>query len=45
MKEKTSAGYATVARDTEAVVRGIPDLNQAVPVPKGVPWFPADVDA
>jgi hypothetical protein len=39
------ADYATVARDTEAVVRAIPDLNHTVPVPKGVPWFPADVDA
>jgi len=39
------ADYATVARDTEAVVRAIPDLTHTVPVPKGVPWFPADVDA
>jgi uncharacterized damage-inducible protein DinB len=39
------ADYATVARDTEAVVRAIPDLHQAVPVSKGVPWFPAEVDA
>jgi uncharacterized damage-inducible protein DinB len=39
------AAYATVARDTEAVVRTIPNLNHAVPVPKGVPWFPADVEA
>jgi hypothetical protein len=39
------ADYAMVARDTEDVVRAIPDLNQAVPVPKGVPWFPADVEA
>jgi uncharacterized damage-inducible protein DinB len=39
------ADYATVARDTEAVVRAIPDLHHAVPVPKGVPWFPAEVDA
>src|SRR5882672_578112 len=39
------ADYATVARDTEAVVRATPDLHHAVPVPKGVPWFPADVDA
>jgi uncharacterized damage-inducible protein DinB len=39
------AAYAAVARDTEAVVRAIPDLNQVVPVPKGVPWFPADVEA
>ena len=41
----TLAAYATVARDTEAVVRAIPNLNQVVPVPKGVPWFPADVEA
>jgi uncharacterized damage-inducible protein DinB len=41
----TLADYAMVARDTEAVVRAIPNLHQAVPVPKGVPWFPADVDA
>jgi hypothetical protein len=39
------AAYATVAQETEAVVRAIPDLHQAVPVPTGVPWFPADVDA
>jgi len=32
-------------RETEAVIAGIDDLGQAVPVPKGVPWFPADVDA
>jgi uncharacterized damage-inducible protein DinB len=39
------ADYATVARDTEVVIRATPDLNQPVPVPKGVPWFPADVEA
>jgi hypothetical protein len=39
------ADYARVARDTEAIVRAIPDLHHAVPVPKGVPWFPADVEA
>ena len=33
-----------VARRTEAVVRGV-DLTADVPVPKGVPWFPDDVDA
>jgi uncharacterized damage-inducible protein DinB len=37
--------YDDVARETEAVIAGIADLNQAVPVPKGVPWFPEDVDA
>ena len=34
-----------MARETEAVVAGIDDLDQPVPVPKGVPWFPDDVDA
>jgi len=32
-------------RETEEVIAGIDDLGQAVPVPKGVPWFPADVEA
>jgi len=32
-------------RETEEIVAAIDDLGQAVPVPKGVPWFPADVDA
>jgi hypothetical protein len=34
-----------VAVETEAVVRGIADLGQAVPVPRGVPWYPDDLDA
>ena len=34
-----------VAAETESVVRGIADLGQAVPVPRGVPWFPDDLDA
>jgi hypothetical protein len=33
-----------VATRTEGVIAGI-DLDQRVPVPTGVPWFPADVDA
>ncbi len=37
--------YEEVARDTESVIDRISDLDQAVPVPKGVPWFPADVEA
>jgi uncharacterized damage-inducible protein DinB len=37
--------YERVAKETEAVIAAIPDLGQPVPVPKGVPWFPADVDA
>lgn len=34
-----------VAARTEQVVRAIDDLDQAVPVPKGVPWYPQDLDA
>jgi uncharacterized damage-inducible protein DinB len=34
-----------VAAETEAVVMAIEDLDQPVPVPKGVPWFPQDIDA
>ena len=34
--------YAAVARQTRATVVSIADLGQAVPVPPGVPWFPAD---
>jgi uncharacterized damage-inducible protein DinB len=37
--------YAEVARETEAEIAGIADLGQPVPVPRGVPWFPADVAA
>ena len=33
-----------VARQTAAVVAEL-DLDHAVPVPKGVPWFPQDLDA
>lgn len=47
--DETLAGalerYAEVARETEEVIAGIADLDQPVPVPKGVPWFPDDVDA
>ena len=39
------ARYDEVARETEAVIRGIDDLGQDVPVPKGVPWYPDDIDA
>jgi uncharacterized damage-inducible protein DinB len=38
------ARYAEVATDTEAVMEWT-DLDQAVPVPKGVAWFPPDVEA
>jgi uncharacterized damage-inducible protein DinB len=38
------AEYAEVARETEEAVAELP-LDHPVPVPKGVPWFPDDVDA
>jgi uncharacterized damage-inducible protein DinB len=34
-----------VAAETADVINGIDDLNRPVPVPKGVPWYPDDVDA
>jgi uncharacterized damage-inducible protein DinB len=37
--------YDEVARETDEAVAGIEDLGRAVPVPQGVPWFPADVEA
>ncbi|HEY6377689.1 MAG TPA: DinB family protein [Candidatus Dormibacteraeota bacterium] len=37
--------YSEIAAQTEAIVAGIPDMGQAVPIPKGVPWFPSDVEA
>jgi hypothetical protein len=48
-EDETLAGvideYHRIAKRTEDVVASIDDLGQAVPVPKGVPWFPDDVDA
>jgi hypothetical protein len=37
--------YARAAAETDEVIAGIADLGQPVPVPKGVPWFPDDVEA
>lgn len=37
--------YRQVAMETEAIVAGQPDLGLPVPVPRGVPWFPDDVEA
>ena len=39
------ASLEAAGRETEAIIAGIEDLGQAVPVPKGVPWFPQDVEA
>jgi uncharacterized damage-inducible protein DinB len=41
----TLARYDDVAARTTGVVAGIADLSQPVPVPRGVPWYPDDVDA
>jgi uncharacterized damage-inducible protein DinB len=47
--DETLAGilqrYDEVAEETERVIAAIPDLGQPVPIPKGVPWFPSDVEA
>jgi uncharacterized damage-inducible protein DinB len=43
--ESIFAMYDEVAAETEQVIADISDLNQPVPIPKGVPWFPSDVDA
>ncbi len=34
-----------VATETEAVIAGIADLGQPVPVPRDAPWYPRDIDA
>jgi uncharacterized damage-inducible protein DinB len=39
------AAYEEAARQTDAVIAAIDDLGQPVPVPRGVPWFPQDVEA
>lgn len=33
-----------VASETEAIVNALASLDHEVPVPKGVPWFPDDVE-
>jgi uncharacterized damage-inducible protein DinB len=39
------AEYESVAAHTESVISEIGDMERAIPVPKGVPWFPTDVEA
>ena len=41
----TIADYDEAASETDALIAGIADLDQPVPVPKGVPWFPDDLEA
>ena len=38
------ADLEAAGRETEAAIRSV-GLDDEVPVPKGVPWFPADIDA
>jgi uncharacterized damage-inducible protein DinB len=38
------AHYRAVAAATDMAMRDLDDLDRVVPVPKGVPWFPDDVD-
>jgi len=35
----------SIGEETTAVIRAISDLDQPVPVPRGVPWYPQDLDA
>jgi len=39
------ADYDAAAQETEKLVADIDDLGHAVAVPRGVPWFPQDVEA
>lgn len=43
--DEVLAFYDEVARETEAVIARVGDLGDPVPVPKGVPWFPDDIEA
>ena len=39
------ADLRAAGAETEAALSTVEDLGQPVPVPRGVPWFPADVQA
>ncbi|HEX3245102.1 MAG TPA: DinB family protein [Chloroflexota bacterium] len=41
----TIGRYNEVKAATEDAIHGLDDLSRAVPVPRGVPWFPTDVEA
>ena len=40
----TIESYEQTGAKTSAVIAGISDLGQAVPVPKGSPWYPDDLE-
>ena len=37
--------YARAGKETDETILAVKDLNEPVPVPKGVPWFPKDLEA
>ena len=37
--------YEAAAAETDAAILAAADLNQPVPIPKNVPWFPKDIEA
>ena len=39
------ADYEAAAKETDETILAAADLNQPVPVPQGVPWFPKDIEA
>jgi uncharacterized damage-inducible protein DinB len=39
------ASYDTATKQTDAIIAGIGDLGQPVPIPQDAPWFPKDVEA
>lgn len=39
------ADYERASAETDEAILAAPDLNQQVPIPHEVPWFPKDVDA
>ena len=39
------ADYERAAAETDATVLAVETFNEPVPVPKGVPWYPKDLDA
>lgn len=43
--EELLADYARAAAETDETVLAAKDLDQPVPIPKDVPWYPKDIDA
>lgn len=43
--EELLADYAAAARETDEAILAAPGMDDPVPVPQGVPWFPKDIAA